>query len=48
MESANIKQELESLMQDIRWNFVGILDTENKLHPIPKNIQGPALFEYLA
>lgn len=35
-------------MQDIRWNFIGILDTENKLHPIPKNIQIQALFEYLA
>lgn len=35
-------------MKDLVWNFVGILDTEKKLHPIPKNIQIQALFEYLA
>ena len=48
MAGINLKKELESVMQDIRWNFVGILDTQNKLHPIPKNIQVQALFEYLA
>jgi len=44
----DIKRELENVMGDITWNFVGILDTEKKLHPIPKNIQIQALFEYLA
>ena len=44
----DIKKELEDVMRDITWNFVGILDTEKKLHPIPKNIQVQALFEYLA
>lgn len=44
----DIKKELEDVMKDITWNFVGILDTEKKLHPIPKNIQVQALFEYLA
>lgn len=34
-------------MEEVVWNFVGILDTENKLHPIPKNIQIQALFEYV-
>jgi hypothetical protein len=43
----NFKKELEKIMSNIRWNFVGILDTEKKLHPIPKNIQIQALFEYL-
>ncbi len=44
----DLKKELELVMHDITWNFVGILDTEKKLHPIPKNIQIQALFEYLA
>jgi len=46
--SKNFKKELEKIMSDITWNFVGILDTEKKLHPIPKNIQIQALFEYFA
>ena len=44
----NFKKELERIMSGITWNFIGILDTEKKLHPIPKNIQIQALFEYLA
>lgn len=44
----DIKSELEIGLKDITWNFVGILDTQKKLHPIPKNIQIQALFEYLA
>jgi len=44
----NFKKELERIMSCITWNFIGILDTEKKLHPIPKNIQIQALFEYLA
>ncbi len=44
----NLKRELKKVLKDITWNFVGILDTEKKLHPIPKNIQVQALFEYLA
>lgn len=43
----DIKKELEEALKDVVWNFKGILDTENKLHPIPKNIQIQALFEYL-
>lgn len=44
----DIKSELEVMMKDVTWNFVGILDAKKKLHPIPKNIQLQALFEYLA
>lgn len=44
----NLKKELEKITSSIIWNFVGILDTKKKLHPIPKNIQVQALFEYLA
>lgn len=44
----NIRNELITFMQGIEWNFVGILDTKKILHPIPKNIQIQALFEYLA
>jgi len=44
----NIKRELEKELNDVVWNFVGILDTKRKLHPIPKNIQIQALFEYIA
>lgn len=43
----NLKKELEKIVSNITWNFVGILDTKKKLHPIPKNIQIQALFEYL-
>ncbi len=43
----NFKKELEKIVSDISWNFIGILDTHKKLHPIPKNIQIQALFEYL-
>lgn len=48
MNKKELKKELEKTMSDIVWNFVGILDTEEKLYPIPKNIQIQALFEYLA
>lgn len=43
----NFKKELEKIVSGISWNFIGILDTDKKLHPIPKNIQIQALFEYL-
>lgn len=43
----NFKKELERIVSDISWKFIGILDTDKKLHPIPKNIQIQALFEYL-
>ena len=43
----NFKKELEKIASGISWNFIGILDTDKKLHPIPKNIQIQALFEYL-
>ena len=44
----DLERGLEKVSSDITWNFVGILDTAKKLHPIPKNIQIQALFEYLA
>ena len=44
----NIKRELESVMQNIDWDFVGILDKSGNLYPIPTNIQVQALFEYIA
>ena len=43
----NFKKELEKITSGISWNFIGILDIDKKLHPIPKNIQIQALFEYL-
>ncbi len=44
----DLKKQLEQALHDIQWNFVGILNSKNRLHPIPKNIQIQALFEYLA
>lgn len=44
----NFRKEMEKIMSDVAWNFIGILDVDKKLHPIPKNIQIQALFEYLA
>ena len=32
-----LKQDLESLFVDFRWNFKGILDVEGRLHDIPRN-----------
>jgi len=43
----DLKTELENVMNGVVWNFVGILDTNKKLHPIPKNIQIQAIFEYM-
>jgi len=43
----NLKKELFECVKDISWNFKGILDTNNKLHPIPKNLNFQALFEKL-
>ena len=44
----DLKTILESRLADLTWNFVGILDTEKILHPIPKDINVQSLFEYLA
>lgn len=44
----DLQKEFKEHLRDITWNFVGILDTFNKIHPIPKNIQIQAIFEYLA
>lgn len=41
----DIKKELLELTKDIKWNFKGILDTENRLHEIPKNLNFQSLFE---
>ena len=43
----NIKEELYEAVKDVKWNFVGILDADKKLHPIPKNLNFQALFEKL-
>ncbi|MBI5073290.1 hypothetical protein HZA99_05730 [Candidatus Woesearchaeota archaeon] len=43
----SLKDELESVAKDIKWNFKGILDTEGRLHEIPKNLNFQALFEKL-
>lgn len=43
----NLKKELYNAVKDIKWNFVGILDTNKKIHPIPKNLNFQALFERL-
>jgi hypothetical protein len=43
----DLKEVLYEAVKDISWNFVGILDTEKRLHPIPKNLNFQALFERL-
>ncbi|MFH1445154.1 MAG: type II restriction endonuclease [Nanoarchaeota archaeon] len=43
----NLELELYNAVKDLSWNFVGILDTNKKLHPIPKNLNFQALFEKL-
>jgi len=42
-----LKKELFEAVKDIDWNFVGILDTNKRLHEIPKNLNFQALFERL-
>jgi len=44
----DLKKELEAALGKIKWGFKGIVDIEGKIHPIPKNIQIQALFEYMA
>ena len=44
----DIQKELFEIVKDIKWNFVGILDTEKRIHAIPKNLNFQALFERLA
>lgn len=46
-QSFDLKKELCNAVKDISWNFVGILDTNKKLHGIPKNLNFQALFERL-
>ncbi len=43
----DLKKELFEAVKDIDWNFRGILDTDNRLHEIPKNLNFQALFERL-
>lgn len=43
----DLKVELEKAMKGVEWNFIGILDTQKQIHPIPKNIQIQAIFEYM-
>lgn len=43
----DLKKELYEAVKDIKWNFVGILDTAKRLHEIPKNLNFQALFERL-
>jgi len=47
MQDFNLKEGLLNLAKDIKWNFVGILDTNKRLHEIPKNLNFQALFEKL-
>ena len=44
----NLKEEILEAVKEIKWNFKGILDTEGRLHEIPKNLNFQALFEKLA
>lgn len=37
-----------AILSTVDWKFKGIIDIDNHIHPIPKNIQIQALFEYLA
>lgn len=43
----DIKKELYEIVKGISWNFVGILDTDDRLHEIPKNLNFQSLFERL-
>ncbi|MBI2044255.1 hypothetical protein HYT24_02730 [Candidatus Pacearchaeota archaeon] len=43
----DLKKELYEVVKNIKWNFKGILDTEERLHAIPKNLNFQALFERL-
>lgn len=43
----DLKNELTEAVKHIKWNFTGILDTEGRLHEIPKNLNFQALFEKL-
>ncbi len=44
----NLKEAILEAVKEIKWNFKGILDTEGRLHEIPKNLNFQALFEKLA
>lgn len=44
----DFKKELFETVKEIKWNFKGILDTEGRLHAIPKNLNFQALFERLS
>ena len=44
----DIQKELFEIVKDIKWNFLGILDTEKRIHAIPKNLNFQALFERLS
>lgn len=43
----DLKKELYEAVKDISWNFLGILDTNKRLHAIPKNLNFQSLFERL-
>ncbi len=45
MREFNLKTELYEAVKSIKWNFIGILDTEKRLHAIPNNLNFQALFE---
>lgn len=44
----DLRKELFDAVKDIKWNFKGIIDTEGRLHEIPKNLNFQALFERIA
>jgi len=48
LKEVNLKEDLEILFKNFKWNIVGIVDNEEKVHPIPKIPQViTGIFEHL-
>jgi len=43
----DLRKEVYFLVKNIKWNFKGIIDIDNRVHAIPKNLNFQALFERL-
>lgn len=43
----DLRKEIYDSVKNISWNFVGIIDKEKRIHPMPKNLNFQALFERL-
>ena len=41
----DLRKELEEAVKGIKWNYKGIIDSDGKIHEIPKNLNFQALFE---